>query len=307
MNDDSRETSTKVVGVKRLREPMPKPITTRIFTVANQKGGVGKTTSAVNIAAALAMGGLRTLVIDLDPQGNASTAFGIPRDDLPGMYEVINHDLPLSEATVRVNGYPHLECAPATQSLANSEVELVSMVARELRLKKAITTFLEKRASNGERFDYVIIDCPPSLGLLTINALVAAEELLIPIQCEYYSLEGLALLLHTVSLVSEHLNPRLTLTTIILTMFDSRTRLASDVAASVRAHYPIELIDIPIPRAVRISEAPSYGQTVMTYDPLSNGATAYMAVAREIAIRGTRDFSASPTGAIAQSEKTIGA
>ena len=305
MSDDSRETSTKVVGVKRLREPMPKPNTTRIFTVANQKGGVGKTTSAVNIAAALAMGGLRTLVIDLDPQGNASTAFGIPRDDLPGMYEVINHDLPLHEATVRVNGYPHLECAPATQSLANSEVELVSMVARELRLKKAITNFLERRASNGERFDYVIIDCPPSLGLLTINALVAAEELLIPIQCEYYSLEGLALLLHTVSLVSEHLNPHLKLTTIVLTMFDSRTRLANDVAASVRAHYPDELIDIPIPRAVRISEAPSYGQTVMTYDPLSNGATAYMAVAREIAIRGTRNFTSS-TKTI-HDEKTIGA
>jgi chromosome partitioning protein len=284
---DPRETSTKVVGVKRLREPMPRPIATRIFTVANQKGGVGKTTTAVNIAAALAMGGLRTLVIDLDPQGNASTAFGIPRDELPGMYEVINHDLPLEEAAVRVNGYPHLECAPATQSLANSEVELVSMVARELRLKKAITNFLEKRAANSERFDYVIIDCPPSLGLLTINALVAAEELMIPIQCEYYSLEGLALLLHTVSLVAEHLNPRITLTTIVLTMFDGRTRLANDVAASVRQHYPKELIDIPIPRAVRISEAPSYGQTVMTYDPLSNGAAAYMQVAREIANRGS--------------------
>ena len=307
MSNDSRETSTKVVGVKRLREPMPKPITTRIFTVANQKGGVGKTTTAVNLAAALAMGGLRTLVIDLDPQGNASTAFGIPRDDLPGMYEVINHDLPLEDVAVRVNGYPHLECAPATQSLANSEVELVSMVARELRLKKAISNFLEKRANSGERFDYVIIDCPPSLGLLTINALVAAEELLIPIQCEYYSLEGLALLLHTVSLVAEHLNPRITLTTIVLTMFDGRTRLANDVAASVRQHYPNQLIDIPIPRAVRISEAPSYGQTVMTYDPLSNGATAYMAVAREIAIRGTKDFTTSTIDTSRNEEKTIGA
>ncbi|NDB07597.1 MAG: ParA family protein [Actinobacteria bacterium] len=283
---DSRETSTKVVGVKRLREPMPTPSKTRIFTVANQKGGVGKTTTAVNVAAALSMGGLRTLIIDLDPQGNASTAFGIPRDELPGMYEVINHDQPLREIVIRVNGYPFLECAPATQSLANSEVELVSMVAREMRLKKAISDLLDERERNGERIDYVIIDCPPSLGLLTINALVAAEELLIPIQCEYYSLEGLALLLHTLTLVREHLNPKIELTTIVLTMFDGRTRLANDVATSVRQHYPKELIDIPIPRAVRVSEAPSYGQTVMTYDPLSTGATAYMAIAREIANRG---------------------
>ena len=283
---DSRETSTKVVGVKRLREPMPTPSKTRIFTVANQKGGVGKTTTAVNVAAALSMGGLRTLIIDLDPQGNASTAFGIPRDELPGMYEVINHDQPLREIVIRVNGYPFLECAPATQSLANSEVELVSMVAREMRLKKAISDLVDERERNGERIDYVIIDCPPSLGLLTINALVAAEELLIPIQCEYYSLEGLALLLHTLTLVREHLNPKIELTTIVLTMFDGRTRLANDVATSVRQHYPKELIDIPIPRAVRVSEAPSYGQTVMTYDPLSTGATAYMAIAREIANRG---------------------
>ena len=283
---DSRETSTKVVGVKRLREPMPTPSKTRIFTVANQKGGVGKTTTAVNVAAALSMGGLRTLIIDLDPQGNASTAFGIPRDELPGMYEVINHDQPLREIVIRINGYPFLECAPATQSLANSEVELVSMVAREMRLKKAISDLLDERERNGERIDYVIIDCPPSLGLLTINALVAAEELLIPIQCEYYSLEGLALLLHTLTLVREHLNPKIELTTIVLTMFDGRTRLANDVATSVRQHYPKELIDIPIPRAVRVSEAPSYGQTVMTYDPLSTGATAYMAIAREIANRG---------------------
>jgi chromosome partitioning protein len=160
------------------------------------------------------------------------------------------------------------------------------MVGREVRLKKALNNFLQERANNGERIDYVIIDCPPSLGLLTINALVSAEELMIPIQCEYYSLEGLALLLHTVSLVQEHLNPHIRLTTILLTMFDGRTRLANDVAANVRQHYPNELIDIPIPRAVRISEAPSYGQTVMTYDPLSNGAQTYMAVAREIANRG---------------------
>ena len=283
---DSRETSTKVVGVKRLREPMPAPTKTRIFTVANQKGGVGKTTTAVNVAAALSMGGLRTLIVDLDPQGNASTAFGIPRDELPGMYEVINHDLPLRDVLIRVNGYPFLECAPATQSLANSEVELVSLVAREMRLKKAINDLLDERSQNGERIDYVIIDCPPSLGLLTINALVAAEELLIPIQCEYYSLEGLALLLHTLTLVREHLNPKIDLTTIVLTMFDGSTRLANDVAASVRQHYPKSVIDIPIPRAVRVSEAPSYGQTVMTYDPLSTGATAYMAIAREIANRG---------------------
>ncbi len=285
---DSRETkeSKQVIGTRRLRDPMPKPLKTRIFTVANQKGGVGKTTSVVNIAAALSMGGLRTLVIDLDPQGNASTAFGISRDDLPGMFEVITRDLPLLDVTTKVAGYPDLECAPATQSLANAEVELVPMVAREMRLKRALALFLNDRANKNERFDYVIIDCPPSLGLLTINALVAAEEILIPIQCEYYSLEGLALLLHTVSLVQEHLNPNLRLTTIVLTMFDGRTRLANDVANNVRQHYPRELIDIPIPRAVRISEAPSYGQTVMTYDPISIGAQSYMAVAREIAIRG---------------------
>ena len=265
---------------------MPHPISTRIFTVANQKGGVGKTTSAVNIGAALAMGGLRTLIIDLDPQGNASTAFGVARDEVNGMYEVIIKDLPIKDAALKVPGYPALEVIPATQSLANAEVELVPLVAREMRLKKALTTYLNDAANRGERFDYVIIDCPPSLGLLTINALVAADELLIPIQCEYYSLEGLSLLLHTVSLIQEHLNQNLKLTTIVLTMFDGRTRLANDVADEIRKHYPKELIDIPIPRAVRVSEAPSYGQTVMTYDPASNGAEAYARVAREIALRG---------------------
>jgi chromosome partitioning protein len=232
------------------------------------------------------MGGLRTLVIDLDPQGNASTAFGISRDEVNGMYEVITKDLPIHDASLKIPGYPHLEVVPATQSLANAEVELVPMVARELRLKKALTNYLNDAAQRGERFDYVIIDCPPSLGLLTINALVAADELLIPIQCEYYSLEGLTLLLHTVSLIQEHLNQNIKLSTIVLTMFDGRTRLANDVADEVRKHYAEQLIDIPIPRAVRVSEAPSYGQTVMTYDPSSNGAEAYGLVAREIARRG---------------------
>jgi chromosome partitioning protein len=192
----------------------------------------------------------------------------------------------MQSAALKIPGYPSLEVIPATQSLANAEVELVPMVAREMRLKKSLTNYLLDAANKGERFDYVIIDCPPSLGLLTINALVAAQELLIPIQCEYYSLEGLTLLLHTVSLIQEHLNPNIKLTTILLTMFDGRTRLANDVAAEVRKHYNTELIDIPIPRAVRISEAPSYGQTVMTYDPASNGAEAYGLVAREIARRG---------------------
>ncbi len=265
---------------------MPKPISTRIFTVANQKGGVGKTTTAVNIAAALSMGGLRTLVIDLDPQGNASTAFGVPRDEVDGMYEVIIKDKKLSDVLLKVPGFPDLEIAPATQSLANAEVELVPMVAREMRLKKALSQYLAERAERGERIDYVLIDCPPSLGLLTINALVSGDELLIPIQCEYYSLEGLSLLLHTVSLIQEHLNPQIKLSTIVLTMFDGRTRLANDVADEIRKHYPTQLIDIPVPRAVRVSEAPSYGQTVMTYDPSSNGAEAYGLVAREISKRG---------------------
>jgi chromosome partitioning protein len=275
----SRETPAKVVGVRRLKEAMAKPASTRIFTVANQKGGVGKTTTTVNIAAAMAMGGLRVLVIDLDPQGNASTALGVEHRDSAGVYEVLMGDTSMSEVVKKVAGFPALDCVSSNTSLANAEINLVSMVARELQLKAAI----DEVSAN---YDYIFIDCPPSLGLLTINAFAASKELLIPIQTEYYALEGLSQLLETYSVVKKRLNPNLNLSTIVLTMFDSRTRLSNDVAANVRSHFPNELIDIPIPRAVRVSEAPSYHQTVMTYDPLSPGAIAYMQVAREIAERG---------------------
>ena len=279
--DDSRETNNgqKVVGVRRLKDPMAKPASTRIFTVANQKGGVGKTTTTVNVAAALAMGGLRVLVIDLDPQGNASTALGVEHRDSAGVYEVLMGNSSMSEVIKKVAGFPALDCVSSNTSLANAEINLVSMVARELQLKAAI----DEVSAN---YDYIFIDCPPSLGLLTINAFAASKELLIPIQTEYYALEGLSHLLETYSVVKKRLNPNLNLSTIVLTMFDSRTRLSNDVAANVRSHFPNELIDIPIPRAVRVSEAPSYNQTVMTYDPLSPGAIAYMQVAREIAERG---------------------
>jgi chromosome partitioning protein len=278
--DDSRETtSSKVVGVRRLKEAMAKPASTRIFTVANQKGGVGKTTTTVNIAAALSMGGLRVLVIDLDPQGNASTALGVEHRESAGIYEVLMGSAQISDVVKKVAGFPALDCVSSNTSLANAEINLVSMVARELQLKAAI----DEISAN---YDYIFIDCPPSLGLLTINAFAGSKELLIPIQTEYYALEGLSQLLETYSVVKKRLNPSLILSTIVLTMFDGRTRLSNDVAANVRSHFPNELIDIPIPRAVRVSEAPSYNQTVMTYDPLSPGAIAYMQVAREIAERG---------------------
>ncbi|CAB4771304.1 MAG: AAA family ATPase [Actinobacteria bacterium] len=283
--DDSRETK-QVVGVRRLKEAMAKPASLRIITVANQKGGVGKTTTTVNLAAALSMGGLRVAVIDLDPQGNASTALGVEHLENPGIYEVLMGDISLAKASQKVKGFPSLECISSNTSLAQAEIELVPMVAREMRLKDAIDELATERSNTGEPLDYIFIDCPPSLGLLTINALTAAKEMLVPIQCEYYALEGLSQLLKTFDLVKKRLNPSLRLSTFVLTMFDSRTRLANDVAEEIRKHYPNELIDIPVPRAVRVSEAPGFNQTVMTYDAASPGAIAYMSVARELAERG---------------------
>ena len=282
---DSRETK-KVIGVRRLKEAMAKPASLRIITVANQKGGVGKTTTTVNLAAALSMGGLRVAVIDLDPQGNASTALGVEHLENAGIYEVLMGDLTMSQAIQKVKGFPSLECVSSNTSLAQAEIELVPMVAREMRLKDAIDELATQRIAEGEPLDYIFIDCPPSLGLLTINALTAAKEMLIPIQCEYYALEGLSQLLKTFELVKKRLNSSLKLSTFVLTMFDGRTRLANDVADEIRKHYPNELIDIPIPRAVRVSEAPGFNQTVMTYDASSPGAIAYMSVARELAERG---------------------
>ena len=283
--DDSRETK-KVIGTRRLKEAMAKPGALRIITVANQKGGVGKTTTTVNLAAALSMGGLRVLVIDLDPQGNASTALGVEHLDNEGIYEVLMGKATMESVVQKVAGFPALECISSNTSLAQAEIELVPMVAREFRLREAIEELVQLRSTQNISYDYIFIDCPPSLGLLTINALTAAKEMLIPIQCEYYALEGLSQLLKTFELVKKRLNTELKLSTFVLTMFDSRTRLANDVADEIRKHYPNELINVPIPRAVRVSEAPGYNQTVMTYDASSPGAVAYMQIARELAERG---------------------
>ena len=283
--DDSRETK-KVIGTRRLKKAMPKPATLRIISVANQKGGVGKTTTTVNLAAALSMGDLKVVVIDLDPQGNASTALGVEHLDNTGIYEVLMGEAKITQVIQKVSGFPALECVSSNISLAQAEIELVPMVAREMRLKEAIEDFIAERAAIGQAIDYIFIDCPPSLGLLTINALTAAKEILIPIQCEYYSLEGLSQLQKTFELVKQRLNPTLKLSTFVLTMFNN-TNLANDVANEIRKHYPNELIDIPIPRTVRVSEAPGFKQTVMTYDPVSPGAVAYMSVARELAERNT--------------------
>jgi chromosome partitioning protein len=286
---DDTPLARELADITRRRQAMaiaqlPLPPSTRIFTVANQKGGVGKTTTTVNLAAALARHGARVLVIDLDPQGNASTALGVEhRSDTVSVYDVIINDEPMADVVQKSPEFAALYCLPATIHLAGAEIELVSLVAREQRLRTALDAFL---AQSPEQFHYVFIDCPPSLGLLTINAFVAAREVLIPIQCEYYALEGLSQLLKNISLIEKHLNPQLTVSTILLTMYDSRTNLANQVVQDVREHFPDQALQTLIPRSVRISEAPSYGQTVISYDGNSAGSLSYLEAAAEIARRG---------------------
>ena len=264
---------------------LPRPATTRTFVVANQKGGVGKTTTSVNLAAGLALGGLSVLLIDLDPQGNASTALGVEHGSgVPGTYEVLIGGSAIHAHVVDSPEAPGLRVLPATIDLAAAEIELVSVVARERRLLRALEASLAQHPT-----DYVLLDCPPSLGLLTLNALVAASEILIPIQCEYYALEGVSQLMRTIGLVKGELNDRLQLSTVLLTMYDGRTRLSAQVADEVRAHFPAETLPVVIPRSVRISEAPSYGRTVLTYHPDSAGAVSYLHAAQEIARRGAKE------------------
>lgn len=290
--DDSSPIARELAHETRRRErlvgrQLPRPEKTRIFTVSNQKGGVGKTTTTVNIAAALAAAGLNVLVIDIDPQGNASTALGIEHHaDVDSIYDVLINDVPLADVVAQCPDIGNLICAPATIHLAGAEIELVSLVAREQRLRRAIDVYAKARAKKGEeRLDYIFIDCPPSLGLLTVNAFCAAGEVLIPIQCEYYALEGLSQLLKNIEMIQKHLNADLVVSTILLTMYDGRTNLAAQVAAEVRQHFPEQVLSAVVPRSVRISEAPSYQQTVMTYDPSSSGALSYLEAAAEIAER----------------------
>jgi len=290
--DDSSPIARELAHENKRRERLlgrnlPKPEKTRVFTVSNQKGGVGKTTTTVNIAAALAAAGLNVLVIDIDPQGNASTALGIEHHaDVDSIYDVLINDMALEDVVAPCPDISNLICAPATIHLAGAEIELVSLVAREQRLRRAIDVYAKTRQKKGEeRLDYIFIDCPPSLGLLTVNAFCAAGEVLIPIQCEYYALEGLSQLLKNIEMIQKHLNADLEVSTILLTMYDGRTNLAAQVAAEVRQHFPDQVLGAVVPRSVRISEAPSYQQTVMTYDPSSSGALSYLEAAAEIAER----------------------
>jgi len=253
----------------------------RTIAIANQKGGVGKTTTAVNLGAALAEAGFRVLVVDLDPQGNATTGLGInPRDLERSVYDALVGEQPLDEC-IEPTSLRNLFVAPARIDLAGAEIELVPVMSRELRLRKAIDAVRPD-------YDLILIDCPPSLGLLTVNGLAAADDVIVPIQCEYYALEGLGQLLRNVGLVRANLNPQLDVRGIVLTMHDARTKLADQVAREVRAHFGPRVYQTVVPRTVRLSEAPSFGQPIIVFDSGSRGATAYRDLAKEVSHGATR-------------------
>jgi len=266
LSDTSPEADTSVAA------PRPLP---RRMAVANQKGGVGKTTTAINLGAGLAELDYRTLIVDLDPQGNATTGVGVnPRNLDVSMYDVIINEVPI-ENCIEATSFRNLFVAPASLDLAGAEIELVPAFSRELRLRRSLEAVADD-------YDFVLIDCPPSLGLLTVNGLAAAQEVLVPIQCEYYALEGLGQLLRNVELVRRSLNPELDVSTIVLVMYDARTKLADQVAQEVRGHFGDRVCRNIVPRTVRLSEAPSFGQPIMAFDPTSRGAIAYRELAKEV-------------------------
>ncbi|OZG65236.1 Cobyrinic acid a,c-diamide synthase [Bifidobacterium eulemuris] len=275
------EESSRYDALKHAR--FPRPARTRRIAVANQKGGVGKTTSTVNVAAALADNGAHVLVIDMDPQGNASTALGIDHTSgKPSVYEVLEGRLPMAEVVSTCPQLPTLDVVPASIDLSGAELEVAELPNRNTLLKEALDVYLDDPDIH---YDYVFIDCPPSLGLLVINAMCAVTEMMIPIQAEYYALEGLGQLINTIGLVQQHFNPVLLVSTMLITMFDKRTLLSREVFGEVKGHYPNIVLDATIPRTVKISEAPSFSQSVVTYDPKGMGAIAYGEAALEIARR----------------------
>jgi chromosome partitioning protein len=260
----------------------PKPLELpRIIAIANQKGGVGKTTTAVNLGAAIAELGFRVLVVDLDPQGNATTGLGLnPRDVSGSIYDVIMSDVAIEDC-IEPTSIKNLFVLPATIDLAGAEIELVPQISRELKLRKALESIRDQ-------YDLMFIDCPPSLGLLTVNGLAAADDVIVPIQCEYYALEGLGQLLRNVSLVQANLNPLLDVRGIILTMYDARTKLADQVVNEVREYFGAKVYETVVPRTVRLSEAPSFGQPIIVFDATSRGAKAYRDLAKEVSRGATR-------------------
>jgi len=274
-----------VLERRKLPEPPLSAVTPmelpRVIAIANQKGGVGKTTTTVNLGAALAELGFRVLVLDLDPQGNATTGLGLnPRDVEGSVYDVLLSDATLNDIIEPTN-LKNLFVAPATIDLAGAEIELVPVMSRELRLKKAIDAVRDD-------YDIVMIDCPPSLGLLTVNGLAASDDVIVPIQCEYYALEGLGQLLRNVGLVQANLNPSLDVRGIVLTMYDARTKLADQVVSEVRAYFGEKVYETVVPRTVRLSEAPSFGQPIIVFDPTSRGAKAYRDLAKEVSRGASR-------------------